>query len=99
MHTALRLGVRVAEKAPQTAHVCFFGIYGELNAAHLLARHVDSVIGAESDGPLRALAEALEAGGAPENVARGRTGGGSFRAAGEGRAGGAGRAGLPRPDP
>src|SRR3954466_1411038 len=73
MHTALRLGVRVAEKAPQTAHVCFFGIYAELNAAHLLSRHADSVIGAESDGPLRALAQALEAGRSPESVPGVRT--------------------------
>src|SRR5436305_2794189 len=73
MHTALRLGVRVADKAPQSAHVSFFGIYAELNAAHLLARHADSVIGAESDGPLRALAEALEAGRPPESVGGVRT--------------------------
>ena len=37
MHTALRLGVRVADRAPESAHVSFFGIYAELNAAHLLA--------------------------------------------------------------
>ena len=73
MHTALRLGVRVADRAPESAHVSFFGIYAELNAAHLLARHADSVIGAESDGPLRALAEALEAGRPPESVGGVRT--------------------------
>ncbi|MFL5389415.1 MAG: CUAEP/CCAEP-tail radical SAM (seleno)protein [Myxococcales bacterium] len=95
MHTALRLGVRVAEKAPQTAHVCFFGIYAELNAAHLLARHVDSVIGAESDGPLRALAEALEAGRSPESVAGVRTAAGPSRAAEKLRPGVPSRAGLP----
>ncbi|MFL5414121.1 MAG: CUAEP/CCAEP-tail radical SAM (seleno)protein [Myxococcales bacterium] len=95
MHTALRLGVRVAEKAPQTAHVCFFGIYAELNAAHLLARHVDSVIGAESDGPLRALAEALEAGRSPETVAGVRTAAGPSRAAEKLRPGVPSRAGLP----
>ncbi|MFL5455826.1 MAG: CUAEP/CCAEP-tail radical SAM (seleno)protein [Myxococcales bacterium] len=95
MHTALRLGVRVAEKAPQTAHVCFFGIYAELNAAHLLARHVDSVIGAESDGPLRALAEALEAGRSPESVGGIRTAAGPSRAAEKLRPGVPSRAGLP----
>jgi len=73
MHTALRLGVRVADRASASAHVCFFGIYAELNAAHLLSRHADSVIGAESDGPLRALVEALEAGRAPESVPGVRT--------------------------
>jgi len=73
MHTALRLGVRVADRASGSAHVCFFGIYAELNAAHLLSRHADSIVGAESDGPLRALAEALEAGRAPESVPGVRT--------------------------
>jgi len=95
MHTALRLGVRIADKAPQAGHVCFFGIYAELNAAHLLARHADSVIGAESDGPLRALAEALEAGRPPESVAGVRTAGGAPRAAEKLRPGVPSRAGLP----
>jgi len=95
MHTALRLGVRVADKAPQAAHVCFFGIYAELNAAHLLGRHADSVIGAESDGPLRALAEALGAGRPPESVAGVRTAAGASRAAEKLRPGVPSRAGLP----
>ena len=64
MHTALRLGVRVAQRAREDAHVCFFGLYAELNAQHLLERHADSVIGAEADVPLRLLAEALESGNA-----------------------------------
>ena len=62
MHTALRLGVRVAQRAPLGAHVCFFGLYAELNAQHLLERHAHSVIGGEADVPLRLLAEALERG-------------------------------------
>jgi radical SAM superfamily enzyme YgiQ (UPF0313 family) len=62
MHTALRLGVRIAQRARDDAHVCFFGLYAELNAQHLLERHADSVIGAEADVPLRLLAEALERG-------------------------------------
>jgi radical SAM superfamily enzyme YgiQ (UPF0313 family) len=62
MHTALRLGVRVAQRAAEGAHVCFFGLYAELNAGHLLDRHADSVIGGEADVPLRLLAEALERG-------------------------------------
>jgi radical SAM superfamily enzyme YgiQ (UPF0313 family) len=95
MHTALRLGVRIAEKAPAAAHVCFFGIYAELNASHLLARHADSVIGAESDGPLRALLEALEAGRPPESVAGVRTAAGASRAAEKLRPGLPSRAGLP----
>ena len=59
MHTALRLGVRVAEHAPPGAHVCFFGLYAQLNADHLLDRHAEFVIGGEADVPLRLLAEAL----------------------------------------
>jgi radical SAM superfamily enzyme YgiQ (UPF0313 family) len=62
MHTALRLGVRVAQRVPPSAHVCFFGLYAELNAQHLLERHAHSVIGGEADVPLRLLAEALERG-------------------------------------
>src|SRR5438552_2938404 len=46
MHTALRLGVRVAElvrSANPQAHVCFYGLYASLNAEHLLAAaHADS---------------------------------------------------------
>ena len=69
MHTALRIGVEVAARVravnPQ-AHVAFFGHYASLNAAHLLARHGDSCLGGESDGPLlelcRSLSAALEAG-------------------------------------
>jgi radical SAM superfamily enzyme YgiQ (UPF0313 family) len=64
MHTALRLGVRVAQRAPPGADVCFFGLYAELNAGHLLERHARFVIGAEADVPLRLLAEALERGDA-----------------------------------
>ncbi|HYV66853.1 MAG TPA: CUAEP/CCAEP-tail radical SAM protein, partial [Myxococcales bacterium] len=55
MHTALRLGVRVAQRAPAEAHVCFFGLYAELNAEHLLEQHAHSVIGGEADVPLRLL--------------------------------------------
>jgi radical SAM superfamily enzyme YgiQ (UPF0313 family) len=96
MHTALRLGVRVADRAPGSAHVSFFGIYAELNAAHLLSRHADSIIGAESDGPLRALAEALEAGRPPESAAGVRTAAGAAAAvAGKVRPSVPSRAGLP----
>ena len=64
MHTALRLGVRVAQRTPEEARVCFFGLYAELNAEHLLEKHADFVIGGEADVPLRLLAEALERGNA-----------------------------------
>ncbi|GAC1346393.1 MAG: CUAEP/CCAEP-tail radical SAM protein [Myxococcales bacterium] len=62
MHLALRLGVRVAQRVRLVnpgAHVCLFGLYAALNRDHLLGRHCDSVVGGESDEPLRRLAEAL----------------------------------------
>lgn len=65
MHTALRLGVAIAERVRSVnprAHVCFYGLYATLNAGHLLAAHADSVISGEVDGPLLALANTLEAG-------------------------------------
>ena len=64
MHLALRLGVRVAERARVLnpgAHVSLFGLYAALNRGHLLGRHCDSVIGGEADEPLRRLAQALDA--------------------------------------
>ncbi len=65
MHTALRLGVRVAERVRQInpeARICFYGLYAALNADHLLQEHAaDYCIGGECEGPLVALAEALQA--------------------------------------
>ncbi|MDP8907687.1 MAG: CUAEP/CCAEP-tail radical SAM protein [Chloroflexota bacterium] len=63
MHTAMRLGVRLIERvraARPDAHLCFYGLYAQLNAAHLLAAGADSVIGGEVEGPLGDLAAALE---------------------------------------
>src|SRR6201993_2722444 len=65
MHTALRLGVRVAERVRQlnpAAAVCFYGLYAALNADYLLERVGDYCIGGEYETPLVALAEALDAG-------------------------------------
>jgi radical SAM superfamily enzyme YgiQ (UPF0313 family) len=65
MHTALRLGVRVAERVRQvnpSARVCFYGLYAALNADYLLGHVADYCVGGECEGPLVALAEALEAG-------------------------------------
>jgi radical SAM superfamily enzyme YgiQ (UPF0313 family) len=65
MHTALRVGMAVAERVRElnpTCHLCFFGLYATLNADYLLAHGVDSVIGGESEEPLVSLAEALERG-------------------------------------
>lgn len=72
MHTALRLGVRVAELIRRwnpRAHVCFYGLYASLNADYLLKRRLaqedslaDSVIGGEYEVPLVRLIQALEGG-------------------------------------
>jgi radical SAM superfamily enzyme YgiQ (UPF0313 family) len=65
MHTALRLGVRAAERVRQVnslARICFYGLYAALNADYLLEHVADYCIGGECEGPLVGLAEALEAG-------------------------------------
>ncbi len=65
MHTALRLGARVAERARTVnpdAHICFYGLYATLNAGYLLRDHGDSVIGGEYETALVELARALDAG-------------------------------------
>jgi len=65
MHTALRVGITVAERVRQLnpgTHLCFYGLYATLNAEHLLTRGIDSVIGGEIEEPLAALVESLEAG-------------------------------------
>src|SRR5439155_12819324 len=71
MHTALRLGVRVAEQIRETnpsSHICFYGLYAALNAEYLLSHVADSVIGGEYEAPLVQLIEALERGDSVENV-------------------------------
>jgi radical SAM superfamily enzyme YgiQ (UPF0313 family) len=68
MHTALRLGVRVAARVRRVnprAHVCLYGLYAVLNASYLLAHDVDSVIGAEAEPHLVALARRLADPSAP----------------------------------
>ena len=65
MHTALRLGLRVAEqvrKINPSCHICFYGLYASLNANYLLDAVADSFIGGEFEGPLLALVRALYAG-------------------------------------
>lgn len=72
MHTALRLGIRVARRVRRLnpdAHVCFYGLYATLNAGHLLAGAGDTVISGEVERPLVALVEALETGREPSSVA------------------------------
>jgi hypothetical protein len=75
MHTALRLGVRVAEQVRKInpgCHVCFYGLYASLNAEYLLGHVADSVIGGEFETALVALVETLEDGrpGAVDGVHR-----------------------------
>lgn len=64
MHTALRLGVRVAERVRQinpAARICFYGLYASLNADYLLGQAADYCFGGECEEALVALAEALQA--------------------------------------
>src|SRR5919108_2939245 len=64
MHTALRLGVVVAERVRTVnpgAHVCFYGLYAALNADELLAGAADSVLAGEAEAELVALVGRLEA--------------------------------------
>src|SRR5690348_8407614 len=45
MHTALRLGARVAERVHTVnaaAHICFYGLYASLNGDYLLRQRADS---------------------------------------------------------
>jgi radical SAM superfamily enzyme YgiQ (UPF0313 family) len=65
MHTALRLGVRVAERVREqnpSCHICCFGLYAWLNAEYLLEHRADSVLAGECEASLVALAAALERG-------------------------------------
>jgi radical SAM superfamily enzyme YgiQ (UPF0313 family) len=65
MHTALRLGVRVAERARRLnpdITICFYGLYATLNAEYLLRGHADALIGGEYEEALLALVQAVESG-------------------------------------
>ena len=76
MHTALRLGIRVAErirKINPTSHICFYGLYASLNSEYLLEHIADSVIGGEFEKPLVALIEALAAAEIKIGTRSGRT--------------------------
>ena len=72
MHTALRLGVRVAARVRAlnpAAHICFYGLYAGLNARHLVPAHADSCLGAESEASLLELASAVLGAVHPRSVA------------------------------
>ncbi|HJZ67460.1 MAG TPA: CUAEP/CCAEP-tail radical SAM protein, partial [Blastocatellia bacterium] len=65
MHTALRLGLRVARAIRElnpTCHICFYGLYALLNAKYLLDTVADSVIGGEFEEALVQLAFAVRSG-------------------------------------
>ncbi len=77
MHTALRLGVEVAQRvrdANPEAHICLYGLYAHLNADFLLGRGeegtalADSVVAGELEPTLVALAHALAQGQDPATV-------------------------------
>lgn len=62
MHTALRLGARVAAHVRDInpdAHIVFYGLYAGLNARHLLPRIADTCLGAEYEAPLAQLARRI----------------------------------------
>jgi hypothetical protein len=74
MHTALRLGVRVADLVRKTnphAHICFYGLYASINAGYLLDHAADTVIGGEYEVPLMTILDRLDRGD-PNGAAGGR---------------------------
>lgn len=71
MHTALRLGARIAGRARAVnpgAHICFYGLYATLNAGYLLREHGDTVISGEYERTLTALVQAIAAGVDPASI-------------------------------
>jgi radical SAM superfamily enzyme YgiQ (UPF0313 family) len=71
MHTALRLGLRIAEeirKQNPACHICFYGLYASLNSDYLLSTVADSVIGGEFEEALVQLVKAVDS-GAPIDIA------------------------------
>jgi radical SAM superfamily enzyme YgiQ (UPF0313 family) len=63
MHTALRLGLRVARQVRRinpSCHICFYGLYASLNADYLLETIADSVLGVESERSLVALVRSVD---------------------------------------
>lgn len=70
MHTALRLGVKVAERVRAVNPACrvvFYGLYATLNAEYLAAHGADAVLAGEAESALVALVERVEAGGRPRS--------------------------------
>jgi radical SAM superfamily enzyme YgiQ (UPF0313 family) len=73
MHTALRLGARVAARVrainPDT-HICMYGLYAGLHAAHLVPEYADTCLDAEFEADIVDLVRAVRdrAGIAPRAV-------------------------------
>src|SRR6267143_364609 len=68
MHTALRLGVAVAQRVRAVnpaCHIAFYGLYATLNATHLLAGIADSVMSGEIEAALVDLVRKLEGASRP----------------------------------
>src|SRR5262245_19694229 len=64
MHTALRLGVRVAERVREInpgCHLAFYGLYATLNADYLKSHGVDSVLAGQVEQARVDLVDALQA--------------------------------------
>jgi radical SAM superfamily enzyme YgiQ (UPF0313 family) len=75
MHTALRLGLRVAQRVREIqpdAIICFYGLYAALNADYLLEHGADYCIGGECETPLVALVELLHAQNGKANNGNGK---------------------------
>jgi len=71
MHTALRLGQRVAERVRATnprAHIVFYGLYAGLHRHHLVPHLADSCLDAECEASLLDLARAVLASPDPRAV-------------------------------
>src|SRR5260370_27928846 len=65
MHTALRLGVRAAERIRAlnpACHIAFYAMYAHFHADYLLEHVADSVLGGECEAALVSLVQALDAG-------------------------------------
>jgi radical SAM superfamily enzyme YgiQ (UPF0313 family) len=63
MHTALRLGFRIAQairKLNSQCHICFYGLYATLNHDYLLSTVADSVIGGEFEEALVQLVKRVQ---------------------------------------
>ncbi|HEY6060029.1 MAG TPA: cobalamin-dependent protein, partial [Gemmatimonadales bacterium] len=72
MHTALRLGVRAAErirKVNPDAFICFYGLYATLNARYLLGGCAAAVLGGELEQELVSLVRRVTGGDRPPAAA------------------------------